>query len=113
MSASEPPSSGDDWIEVTPDKWKRRYACSAEEVATAEELEGARAAEREIAFAALLRTMVGHLMDAYGVEALADLPHARELVLRAVEECAIEKGISYEVAAEIARRDLGFPDLDP
>jgi hypothetical protein len=75
----------------------------------AEELERARAAEDELAFLTLLRKMVSHLMDAHSVESIADLPHAPELVRKAVEECAVAKGIPPEVAAEIARRDLGFP----
>jgi hypothetical protein len=75
----------------------------------AEELERARVAEDELAFLTLLRTMVGSLMDAHNVESVADLPHAPQLVRRAVEECAVAKGISREVAVELARRDLGFP----
>jgi inorganic triphosphatase YgiF len=75
----------------------------------ADELERARVAEEELAFLALLRKMLSHLMDAHKVESVADLPHAPHLVRRAVEECAVAKGIPPDVAAEIARRDLGFP----
>ena len=74
-----------------------------------DELERARVAEDELEFLTLLRTMVSQLMDVYGVESVADLPHASRLVDRAVEECAVAKGISHETAAEIARRDIGFP----
>lgn len=86
MSASKPPNQGN-----------------------TEELERARAAEEELEFLTLLRLMVSRLMDAYQVESVADLPHASRLVGRAVEECAVAKGLSHEAAAEIARRDLGFP----
>jgi hypothetical protein len=110
VSASEPPNASDAWIEVAPGRWKREYACSAEELAAAKELEEARVAEHEVEFLALLRAMLGRLMDAYEVESVAELPHAHELVRRAVEECAVEKRISHEVAVEIARRDLGFPE---
>ncbi len=109
VSAGEPPNPDDVLIEVAPGEWKRRDACAADELTAAGELEEARVAEHELEFLTLVRTMVGHLMAAHDVESLADLPHARELVRRCVEECAIEKGISREVAAEIARRDLGFP----
>jgi hypothetical protein len=84
-------------------------ASDSPDQADAEELERARAAEDELAFLTLLRKMLSHLMDAHNVESIADLPHAPDLVRRAVEECAVAKGIPSEVAAEIARRDLGFP----
>jgi hypothetical protein len=110
VGASETPKPGDVWIEVAPSQWKRQYACSPDELVAAEELEGARDAEHELEFVTLLRATVSHLMAAYGVESVADLPHAHDLVRRAVEECAVEKGFSHEAAAEIARRDLGFPE---
>lgn len=77
--------------------------------ADGDELDRARIAEGEYAFLALLRKMVSLLLDAHGVESVADLPHAPQLVRRAVEECAVAKGIPPDLAAEIARRDLGFP----
>jgi hypothetical protein len=77
-----------------------------------DELAEARVAEHELEFVALLRAMVNHLMAAHGVESIADLPHAHELLCKAVEECAVEKGISHEAAAEIARRELGLPEPD-
>ena len=109
MSASEPTDPGEVLIEVAPARWKRLYACTAEERVAAEVLASARLAEHELEFLALLRTMIGHLMNAHEVESLADLPHARELVRKAVEECAIEKSIPLDAAVEIAHRDLGFP----
>ena len=112
MGESETPNLGDVWIEVAPRQWKRRYACSPDELVAANELEAARAAEHELEFVTLLRATVGHLMAAYQVESVADLPHADDLVRRAVEECAVEKGLSHEIAAKIARRDLGFPESD-
>lgn len=108
VSANEPLDPGDEWVEVEPGKWKRRYACAPDEVTAARDLAEARIAEREAEFLTLLRAMVGHLMNAHKVEAVADLPHARDLVRRAVDECALAKGISPDVAADIARRDLGF-----
>ena len=82
----------------------------ADELTAAAELENARVAEHELQFLTLLRATVRYLMDAHEVEAVADLPHAHALVRKAVEECAVARGLSHEVAAEIARRDLGFPE---
>ena len=95
MSAKEPTNPG-----------------AADELTEAAALDEARVAELELQFLTLLRATVRLLMDSHKVEVVADLPHAHALVRKAVEECALEKGLSYEAAAEIARRDLGFPESD-
>jgi hypothetical protein len=58
----------------------------------------------------LLETSIIGLLDAAGAEALRELPDPDGVLRRLVEERAAEHDLSSEVALEITRRALGWPE---